>query len=366
MLEEQAAAHEHVRGALLSSFQQYGYQLVQPPLMEFETSMFADAGHKLRAFSFQLIDPGSHHLMGIRPDMTTQVARIAISRLANVERPLRLCYAGEVVRTKGEGLEGRRQRTQVGYELIGQDSVEADLEVMRVAVNALHDIGVKDLAIDVIIPPIVRELCAHLNLDQAIAAQLKEALSKKDIHLMKSITGANHSLFVPLVTLYSSVTDTLSHIQSLPLSKTTLELCDRLSTILNAIQLHYPDVNISIDAAEADYFDYHTGIGFSIFSRKTAVELGRGGRYHIQQSEHQEAASGFTLYVDSVSALVPVQPMPKKILVSIATANDVIASLHQQGFYTLFASSREAALKVQAQSLQCYGWYENGNIHAVT
>ncbi|MBL0318669.1 MAG: ATP phosphoribosyltransferase regulatory subunit [Alphaproteobacteria bacterium] len=365
VIEEQASSHERVRGVLLAHFQQYGYQLVRPPLMEFETSLFADSNQPLRKHAFQLIDPISHHMLGIRPDITTQVARIAVSRLAYLPRPLRLCYAGEVLRTKGEGIEGKRQRTQVGFELLGSDSVSADSEVVRVALGALSVLGITDVAIDLIMPPIVRDLFKHLNLSLDTQLQLKEALSKKDLQSIKVLAGDDHHYFIPLITLYGSVQDTLLHIRSLPLTEKTLELCGRLETIVAMIARHYPHVHVTIDAAEADYFDYHTGIGFSIFSRHTAVELGRGGRYIVQQSQHLEPGCGFTLYVDSLAHLIAPQPASHTVLVAPDCENGVIHSLQQQGMVVVFADDSDT-LEQQALNRTYYGWVdEAGILHAV-
>ncbi|WP_395832546.1 ATP phosphoribosyltransferase regulatory subunit, partial [Elstera sp.] len=123
--------------ALLRGFSDEGYERVEPPLVEFEDSLLADADTSVARQTFRLMDPVSQRMMGVRPDMTIQVARIATSRLAHRPRPLRLAYAGDVLRVKGSQLQPQRQFTQVGIELIGAASVAADVEVIRCALEGL-------------------------------------------------------------------------------------------------------------------------------------------------------------------------------------------------------------------------------------
>ena len=121
------AGHESLLVArLVARFAAQGYALVKPPLVEFEESLLNGIGAALREHCFRLMDPVSQRMMGVRPDMTPQVARIARTRLARAPRPLRLCYAGEVLRVRGTQLRPARQFEQVGAELIGASSAAAD------------------------------------------------------------------------------------------------------------------------------------------------------------------------------------------------------------------------------------------------
>jgi ATP phosphoribosyltransferase regulatory subunit len=118
-------------------------------LVEFEDSLFNGAGVSMTENSFRLMDPASGKMMGIRADMTVQVARIATTRLAHLERPLRLCYSGEVLRAHPDNLNPDRELVQVGAELIGPNTVTADLEVIQIALDALKRLGTKNISIDI-------------------------------------------------------------------------------------------------------------------------------------------------------------------------------------------------------------------------
>lgn len=143
------AAHEaRVVEALLSQFAAHGYERVRPPLVEFEESLLAGSGVAMGSQTFRLMDPVSQRMMGVRADITLQIARIAATRLAGAPRPLRLSYAGEVLRVRGSQLVPERQLGQVGVELIGAASAEADAEVISMAAEALGAFGVNDLSVD--------------------------------------------------------------------------------------------------------------------------------------------------------------------------------------------------------------------------
>ncbi len=119
---------------LLDSFFSYGYERVSPPLIEFEDSLLKGPGVKHGKQMFRLLDPDTQKVMALRADMTVQLSRLAATRLKGAERPLRLAYAGNVMRVKGSQVRPSRQFYQTGVELIGAASLEADLEVITLAV----------------------------------------------------------------------------------------------------------------------------------------------------------------------------------------------------------------------------------------
>src|ERR1700694_3429060 len=130
LLPPDAAAEALAVGRMMAVLESHGYQRGKPPLVEFEESLLSGTGAAMAKETFRLMDPVSQRMIGLRADMTTQVARIATSRLKKAPRPLRLCYAGQVLRVKGSQLRPERQVGQVGAELIGTDSVAADLEAV--------------------------------------------------------------------------------------------------------------------------------------------------------------------------------------------------------------------------------------------
>src|SRR5471032_373931 len=142
--EREAALVEHA----MAVFRAHGYERVKPPLVEFEQSLLSGVGKSWSLQTFRLMDPDSQRMMGVRADMTLQVARLAMSRLAKAPRPLRLSYAGEVLRVGGAQLSPERQFRQIGCELIGSLEPAADAEIVLLAASALTELGVRGLSID--------------------------------------------------------------------------------------------------------------------------------------------------------------------------------------------------------------------------
>src|SRR5476651_1254647 len=140
--ETEASAVE----ALMAVFAAHGYQRVKPPMLEFEDSLLAGSGAAVAEQTFRLMDPDSQRMMGVRADMTLQVARLAATRLANAPRPLRLSYAGEVLRVGAAQLNPERQLRQIGCELIGSLDAAADAEIVLLAYSALTELGVTGLS----------------------------------------------------------------------------------------------------------------------------------------------------------------------------------------------------------------------------
>ena len=165
---------------LLRQFAGFGYERVKPPLVEFEDGLLAGTGTALAPQTFRLMDPVSQRMMGIRADITPQIARIAQSRLAKAPRPLRLSYTGDVLRVRGSQLRPERQFVQVGAELIGVESTTADAEIVLMAAEALTAIGVTRLSIDLALPTFVPTVARELGLDDAATQVARAALDHKD------------------------------------------------------------------------------------------------------------------------------------------------------------------------------------------
>src|SRR5262245_43074140 len=180
LLPPDAAREAWAIGVAIERFAAFGYERVKPPLVEFEESLLGGPGAALASQTFRLMDPVSQRMMGVRPDMTVQVARIAVTRLKHEARPLRLSYGGNVIRVRGSALKPERQFAQVGAELIGVDSAEADAEAVLLAVDALRAIGVAELSIDLNLPTLVAAVGNGLKLPAEALRRVRRALDRKD------------------------------------------------------------------------------------------------------------------------------------------------------------------------------------------
>ncbi len=165
--------------AIMDCFAAHGYERVNPPLLEFEDSLFSGSGAATADQAFRLMDPESQRMMALRADTTPQIARLATTRLADSPRPLRLASsAGQCLRVRGSHLQPERQIAQAGIELIGNDTAEADAEIILTAVEALAAIGLSSLSVDLTIPRLVPELLNGIPAERKTL--LAHALDRKD------------------------------------------------------------------------------------------------------------------------------------------------------------------------------------------
>ncbi|MEQ8695095.1 MAG: ATP phosphoribosyltransferase regulatory subunit [Bauldia litoralis] len=294
---------------LRASFARWGYQWVKPPLIEFETSLLNGAGAAMAGETFRLMDPVSQQMMGIRADITLQIARIAATRLRNEPRPLRLSYYGDVLRVRGKQLRPERQFTQIGAELIGTGGSAADAEVVLMAASALADLGVTDLSIDLTFPTLVPNLCAAFGIDGQQLAALRAALDSKDSAAVALAAGAEHAaLFQGLLQAAGPLEPGLAKLSALDLPEGARGEAARLSEVANHVRETAPELTLTLDPIEFRGFEYHTGLSFTIFRRGVRGEVGSGGRYVAGrdiEGRDTEPATGFTLYLDTILRALP-------------------------------------------------------------
>src|SRR3954470_24847221 len=180
LLPPEAEAEATVVGRLMAALGAHGYERVKPPLVEYEETLLSGAGAAMAKETFRLMDPISQRMVGLRADMTPQVARIAASRLRKSPRPLRLSYAGQVLRVKGGQLRPERQVGEAGAELIGAEGAAADAEVIALAAEALPAAGIERLSVDLSMPTLVPAVCAAAGVSGAAGEAIRAALDHKD------------------------------------------------------------------------------------------------------------------------------------------------------------------------------------------
>ena len=235
---------------LLACFAGYGYQRVKPPMIEFEDQLLHGSAAALARDTFRLMDPVSQQMMGLRADITMRVARIAVSRLANSPRPLRLCYAGDVFRVKGAQLRPERQFTQVGFELIGASSAAADVEIILLAAGALRDAGVERLSVDLSAPMLVPALCDSLGFAEEAGAALRQALDLKDAGAVADAAGKHGPVFAALLAATGPAMRALEAIEALKLPKPARQEAKRLGEVARAVHNAQPELSLTIDPVE--------------------------------------------------------------------------------------------------------------------
>lgn len=327
----------------------HGYERVAPPLVEYEASLAGGSSRERLRFT----DPVSQMTLALRSDITGQVGRIAVTRLAGQVRPIRLMYAGPVLRVRGDQLSPERERTQAGAELIGSDSAGAAAEVLAVAVEALIATGLPGLSVDLTMPTLVADLAAAgWSLGNASLTQVQALLDGKDVGALRA-AGADQ--FVPLIAAAGPVQAALAALKQLDLPEAVLSRLDAIAVLADGLS----GVSVTLDPTERHGFEYQTWLGFSLFGAGLMAEVGRGGAYTVAHADgSQEAAIGFSLYVDGLVDLGLGQESKMRVLLPLGTPADVGRELRKQGWITV------AALEASADpnALNCSHVFADGAV----
>src|SRR6266567_1325470 len=261
--EIEAEATARLMGVLAS----HGYQRVEPPLVEFEETLLSGAGTATASDTFRLMDPISHRMVGVRADMTPQIARIAASRMSHKPRPLRLSYAGQVLRVKGSEMRPERQIGQAGAELIGAGGPEADVEVIAVAGEALAALGVPHLSVDLTLPTLVPAIAEAYGISGERAADLRAAIDHKDMAAVASLAGAAGALLTRLIAAAGAAGATRAALDRLDLPERARQERERLGAVLDGLASAIPALKVTVDPVENRGFEYHTGSSLTFFAR---------------------------------------------------------------------------------------------------
>ena len=319
LLPADAAKLERLRRAALDLFARHGFELVMPPLLEYVESLLSGTGHDMDLATFKLVDQLSGRTMGIRADITPQVARID-AHLLNRQGVTRLCYAGSVLHTLPAGLGKSRQPFQAGAEMYGHPGLEADIEIQQLMVDVLRALGVVDVQLDIGHPAIFRSLIAIANVTPEIAEQAFVATEAKDIAALISLgatLGAAYDAIAALPTLYGDASALTRAAEILPKEKNIVEALSQLGTIEN--HFSQQGIKVSVDLGELGGFNYESGITFAAFARGAPDAVARGGRYDEVGKAFGRArpATGFSMDLKALLPLVPDEPLRGAILAPV-------------------------------------------------
>lgn len=302
VLPDQAEALERLRRKLLDTFACWGYQLVIPPFVDYLDSLLTGSGHDLDLQTFKLTDQISGKMLGVRADMTPQVARIDAHNLKH-EWPTRLCYVGTTLHTLGDPLEKTRSPMQIGAELYGHSGIESDYEVICLMLEMLAICGLENVHLDLGHVGIYRALSDHAGLNAEQEAELFDVLQRKArTELNELLDGfaideQSKALFTALPKLNGSH-DVLEKAAALLNGSNAIvkqALAD-LQSIADKLRRDFPSLPVSFDLAELRGYHYHTGMVFAAFIPSVGREIARGGRYDNigQIFGRARAATGFS------------------------------------------------------------------------
>jgi ATP phosphoribosyltransferase regulatory subunit len=301
LLADGAKINQETIDTLLQTFYGKKYQLVKTPLVEFEESLRAQENdwQNFDKQSFKTIDNFSGKTLVIRSDITPQIARLLATKLQNAPTPIRLCYAGDVLKVENSDLYADRQLTQVGVELIGDNSLNSSLEIIELTISALKKINLEKLMINFCYPQFLEILLEELKVENK--AELTAAISKKNVSLIIKY-GQNYSdNLIKLALENNNFPQIKAAISALPISKETRNNLENWEKTIENLQEKYPNINYSIDIFGDEEFLYHNQIGFTIFASGLSYPIARGGKYTING---KIPAIGATVYMNNLRKIL--------------------------------------------------------------
>jgi ATP phosphoribosyltransferase regulatory subunit len=284
VLPARAAELERLRRRLLDLYRSWGYELVIPPFIDYLESLLTGTGRDLDLQTFKLTDQLSGRLLGVRADMTPQVARIDAHHLRR-EIPTRLCYLGTILHTRTDGFAGTRSPLQIGAEIYGHDGPESDVEVLRLLVRTLETAGIESPYLDLGHVGVYRGLIQQAGLSRADELRLFDALQRKasaEIDAIITETGVAGPVGTMLLSLVElNGEDALSRASTMlrAADPQVLGALDRLQRVADELRRWLPDLPVHFDLAELRGYTYKTGVVFAAFAPGWGLEIARGGRY---------------------------------------------------------------------------------------
>ncbi len=317
LLPSEVHGIEVLRRQTLDLFHSWGYETVIPPLIEYLESLLTGAGNDLDLQTFKLTDQLTGRMMGVRADMTPQVARIDAHRL-NREGPVRLCYLGSVLHTRPEISGATRSPIQVGAELYGHAGIESDLEVIRLMLKMLQQSGIENVHLDLGHVGIYRALIAQCDLTQDQEALLFDALQRKASAELNEIVNqliTDETIAQQLLALKDLNGDpsVLATAQSTLGGDPEISAAlDYLQQIVTTAEERKWNVSLHIDLAELRGYGYHTGVVFAAYAAGIGEAVAQGGRYDNVGAIFGRArpATGFSADLKNLVALQQEQDYP--------------------------------------------------------
>jgi ATP phosphoribosyltransferase regulatory subunit len=307
ILPPQAQRIDSMRAKLLELFRVHGYELVIPPMLEYMESLLTGTGHDLDLRTFKLVDQLSGRMMGVRADITPQVARID-AHLLNRKGVTRLCYAGSVLLTRPRGLDSTREPLQIGAEIYGHSGIESDLEIQQLLAESLAACGVSEARFDIGHVAVFRAICRRGGVGADLESELYEVLQGKDMPALRSATKAlskaTRGALLALPELYGDGAVIERARRALP----KYPEVDRALRDLKALS-RAGRIPVSVDLADLRGYHYHSGVVFAAYAPGVANAIALGGRYDEVGKAFGRArpATGFSMDLRDLVRIAPTE-----------------------------------------------------------
>ncbi|MGE5524473.1 MAG: ATP phosphoribosyltransferase regulatory subunit [Rhodospirillaceae bacterium] len=306
ILPAEAARIEALRSRILELFRVHGYELVMPPMLEYLESLLTGTGHDLDLQTFKLVDQLSGRTLGVRADITPQVARID-AHLLNRKGVTRLCYAGSVLRTLPDATNQTREPLQIGAEVYGHARIESDIEVQRLMLRALTASGVRQVHLDIGHVGVFRSVVSHGGVDASLESELFRAVQSKNVPALEELTAGlrreTREALVALPQLYGGAEVLARARRVLPRYPEIRAALRDLAALSEQLE---DGAHIRcFDLAELRGYHYHTGVVFAAYSEGRPNALAQGGRYDEIGKAFGRArpATGFSMDLRALAAV---------------------------------------------------------------
>jgi ATP phosphoribosyltransferase regulatory subunit len=322
--------------ACLNVLDAHGYDRVRPPLLEFERSLasrMAQSGGGVQTQRmFRFVDPASLRTLALRSDITPQIGRIAATSMKDAPRPLRLAYSGDTAIIQANQLDPARERLQLGGELIGADTVAAASEIVMVAIQALKAAGLTGISVDFTLPDLVDTLARQ---DETMQPETIEAIRReldtKDAGGLKAVGGEAYLPLLYATGPFAEAMATLREVDAGGVLASVLDGIEEIAARVGGTDGSGP--RITLDPTERHGFEYQSWFGFTIYAEGLRGAAGRGGTYAIGGTN--EAATGFTLYLDRVAQGASDPETAKTVYLPLDHDPQVAAGLRADGWRTV-------------------------------
>ncbi len=339
VLPVEARKVETLRRSILDLYQSYGYELVAPPILEFLDSLLTGTGSDLYLQTFKLVDQLSGRTLGLRADITPQVARID-AHLLNRAGVTRLCYAGSVAHARTPVGSSAREDLQLGAEIYGCATWEADFEAITLLLKTLSIAGLGKVYLDLSHAGILTGILADQNLDKETIETLYGFLQTKDrprLSQWATCLPANISAaLMALTELNGPCAEVISKAKKVLPKHAAIDQALADLERLVAAASSASGLELSIDLADLRGYQYHSGVMFAAYIDKLPQPIARGGRYdHVGQAfGRSRPATGFSLDLLTLANLSPLQVRKQAIVapwIDDAALNQAIAKLRSSG-----------------------------------
>jgi ATP phosphoribosyltransferase regulatory subunit len=294
LLPTEAHKEEVISRVILDLFFNNGYKLVKTPIIEYEDNTSKNTLKYLNNNSFMLMEPETKKVLLLRSDITSQVAKLASTKLKHYCRPIRLAYSGEVIRNIKNSYQTDRQFKQIGAEILGGAANTSLIEILSITIDILLHFKIDNITIDFSLPTIFRLLEKKFFLNKKSNNIVKEAIENKDI---SSIKQKKLSYIIGLISLAGTIEEAKKEFKKYSFPKPINNILNDFFKLTSQIKKKFPKLSITVDITEGKSFLEYNEFGFKIYNKLNANPVAIGGDYKTNNNEH---GIGITFLVNKI------------------------------------------------------------------